>query len=134
MDCHVRSCELPARMPMRETFPIGCALAASGTRRRPRARVMKRPRALRRMVESSNIHGRSPWASSGVHPRVDPGEIGWLAMEQAGHSLHQQGVGGAGVETTRFDARTDALHPPVAFLTGRPQGPPPPQDATEHGA
>ena len=61
-----------------------------------------RPRTLRRMVESSNIYGRSLTVSRGVHPRVDPGEIGVLAVKETGDSVHQYGIGGSGVETAGF--------------------------------
>src|SRR5262249_62152126 len=60
-------------------------------------------------------------------PLVDPGEIGVLAMEETADGIHQHGVGSSGMETARLLERQDALHPPVAFVTGRPKGPLPPQ-------
>jgi hypothetical protein len=72
------------------------------------------------MVESSNIYGRSLTVSRGVHPRVDPGEIGVLAVKETGDSVHQYGIGGSGVETAGFFERQDPLDPAIAFVTGRP--------------
>src|SRR4029450_13194659 len=86
--------DVDASTPIRGTLPRGCALAKSGATRMARARVRMRPRTLRRMVESSNIYGRSLTVSRGVHPRVDPGEIGVLAVKETGDSVHQYGIGG----------------------------------------
>jgi len=62
------------------TFVGCCASAASGATRRARATMTMNPIARSRMVESSTIPVRSPWVSRGVHPSVDPGEVGLLAM------------------------------------------------------
>ena len=61
---------------------------------------------------------------------VEPGEIGLVATEETGDSLHQHRVGGSGVETAGFFERQDPLDPAVALGARRPQGPLPPQDAT----
>src|SRR5215470_5470342 len=64
---------------------------------------------------------RSQWVRISAHPRVDPGELGWLAMEEARYGLYQYDVGRSGVETARLFERQDPLHPAIAFGTGRAQ-------------
>src|SRR5262249_40660527 len=64
---------------------------------------------------------RSQWGRISAHPRVDPGELGWLAMEEARYGLYQYDVGRSGVETAGLFERQDPLHPAIAFGTGRAQ-------------
>ena len=54
-------------------------------------------------------------------PRLDPGEIGRLAMEETADGVHQYSIGGSGVETAGFFERQDPLDPTVALVTGGPQ-------------
>src|SRR5713226_4038968 len=106
---------------MRRTCTAGCASAVSDAARMVRARMTMIPMVRRHMVKSSTIPVCLPWVSSGVHPRVDPGEIGLLAMEETGDGVHQYGVGGSGVETAGFFEGQDPLHPSIALVTGCPQ-------------
>ena len=64
---------------------------------------------------------RSQWVRISAHPRVDPGELGWLAMEEARYGLYQDDVGRSGVETAGLFERQDPLHPAIAFGTDRAQ-------------
>src|SRR5262249_40914724 len=66
-----------------------------------------------------NTRAPSQGVSSSAHPRIDPGQVGWLAMEETADGVHQHGVGGLGVETAGLLERQDALYPPVAVATGR---------------
>src|SRR5262249_55893452 len=58
----------------------------------------------------------------GAHPRVDPSEVGLVALEATADGVHQYGIGRASLEAAGLFKRQDPLHPPVAFLTGCPQG------------
>src|SRR5215216_6254711 len=110
---------------------FGCwGSAMSGAIRRMSASITTSRAILSRMVESSNLHVRSPWVSSGTHLLVDPGEIGLLAREETGDGVYQHGVGRSGVETAGLFEGQDALHPPIAFVTGRAQRALAPEDAT----
>src|SRR2546421_7703736 len=126
--------DMGSSTPMRGTFVGCCASVASDATRMARASMS--PMALRRMVESSSMPTRaySQGVSRGAHPLGHPGEIGLVALEETADGVHQHGVGSSGVETAGLLERQDALHPAVAFVTGRPQGPLPPQDATPQGS
>src|SRR2546428_2496130 len=54
-------------------------------------------------------------------PLVDPGEIGWLAMEETRDGVYQHGVGRSGMETAGFFQGQDPLHPMIALVTSRAQ-------------
>ena len=45
-----------------------------------------------------------------------------MAMEETADGVHQHGVGGSGLETAGLLERQDALHPPIALVTGGPMG------------
>src|SRR2546421_12801147 len=45
----------------------------------------------------------------GTHPRVDPGEIGLVALEETANGLHEHAVGGSGVKTAGCFERQDPL-------------------------
>src|SRR5262245_5642935 len=102
------------------TFPARCASVTSGATRMPQARLSMSPRALKRMVEFSRLHMHTPRGRRGACPRVDPGEIGLVALEETADGVHQHSIGGSGVETAGFFERQEPLHPPVAFVTGSP--------------
>jgi hypothetical protein len=80
-------------------------------------------------VESSTIPVRSQWVSRGVHLRVDPGEVGLLAMEEPRDGINQHVIGRPGLETAGLFEGQDPLHPAVALGARGPQGPLLPQDA-----
>src|SRR5262249_53663114 len=75
-------------------------------------------------------HTRAPsqWVSRSSHPRIDPGQVGWLALEETADGVPQHGVGGLGVEMAGLLERQDTLHPPVACAPGRSQRAFAPQD------
>ena len=43
------------------------------------------------VLQNTRVHSQG--VRKGSHPRGDPGEIGWLAVEQAGHGLYEYRVG-----------------------------------------
>ena len=51
---------------------------------------------------------------------LEPGEAGLLPMEEAADGIDQNMIGRHGAQTTGLFQRQDALHPPVALVTGRP--------------
>jgi hypothetical protein len=51
---------------------------------------------------------------------LEPGEVGLLPVEEAADGVDQDMIGRHGAQTTGLFQRQDALHPPVALVTGRP--------------
>jgi hypothetical protein len=47
--------------------------------------------------------------------------MGCLPSAKMGHGIHEDGIGRPGLETTRLFQGQDALYPPIALVTGRPQ-------------
>ena len=61
---------------------------------------------------------------------LQPGELGLLPREETGHGIHEDVIGRHRVQPTRLFQGQDALHPPIALLTGRSQRALAPLDAT----
>ena len=59
---------------------------------------------------------------------MEPSEIGLLLGAETRHSLHEDTRGGHGSQTAGLLQRQEALHPPMALLTGRPMRACAPQD------
>ena len=146
------------RFPIRYTFVASCASAASGARKRARV-SLRPIMLHRMVISSHRLPTLYPMQEgnpdvggcllliptparfrvqlsigshtrrTGVLPLMEPGKIGLVALKEARHGIHEDLIGRHGSQPTRLFQRQDALHPPIALVTGRALGALTPEDA-----